>query len=116
MGALAFLYATRRDLVMAGGAATSGGRTVWIGGLLIALALTVLAPLASAHPDGLEWVAEQRGFLDLAQGSVYDIIPDYVFPGLANEAVATIIAGIIGVLLVFGVTLAVTYARRKRAA
>lgn len=116
LGALVFIYATRRDLVLMGSTATGGGRAVWIGGLLIALALTVLAPLASAHPDGLEWVAEQRGFLDMAQGSVYDIIPDYVFPGIANEAIATILAGIVGVVLVFGVTLAVTYARRKRAA
>lgn len=114
LGALAFLYATRRDLVQAGSTATGGGRAVWIGGLLIALALTVLAPLASAHPDGLEWVAEQRGFLGLAQGSVYDIIPDYVFPGIANEAIATIIAGIIGVALVFGVAIAAGYMRRRR--
>lgn len=116
LGALVFLYTTRRDLVLAGAAPTSGGRAVWAVGLLIALALAVLAPLASAHPDGLEWVAEQRGFLDLAQGAAYEIIPDYVFPGIANEALATIVAGILGTLLVFGVTLGVALARRRRAA
>lgn len=116
VGALVFLYATRRDLVLAGAAPVSGGRAVWAVGLLIALGLIVLAPLASAHPDGLEWVAEQRGFLDLAQGAVYEIIPDYVFPGIANEALATIVAGILGTLLVFGVTLGVMLARRKREA
>lgn len=116
MGALAFLYATRRDLVLAGAVPVAGGRAVWAVGLLIALALAVLAPLASAHPDGLEWVAEQRGFLDLAQGAAYEIIPDYVFPGIANEALATIVAGILGTLLVFGVTLGVAFARRKREA
>ncbi len=116
VGALAFLYAARRDLVVAGGAPATGGRAVWIGGLVLALALTVLAPLASAHPDGLEWVAEQRGFLDRAQGSLYSIIPDYVFPGIANEAIATIVAGIVGTLLVFGVALAVAYTRRRRSA
>ncbi|MCX7707810.1 MAG: energy-coupling factor ABC transporter permease [Anaerolineae bacterium] len=116
VGALAFLYATRRDLVLAGAAPASAGRAIWAVGLLIALGLTVLAPLASAHPDGLEWVAEQRGFLDLAQGAVYEIIPDYVFPGIANEALATIVAGILGTLLVFGVTLGLAFARRKREA
>jgi ABC-type Fe3+ transport system permease subunit len=89
---------------------------VWVVGLLIALALAVISPLASSHPDGLEWVAEQRGFLDAAQGPAYEIIPDYVFPGVSNEAVATILAGIVGTLIVFGVALAVAYARRKRQA
>jgi hypothetical protein len=64
----------------------------------------------------LEWVAEQRGFLDTAQGPVYEIIPDYVFPGVPNEALATILAGVVGTLLVFGVALAVAYARRSRQA
>ncbi len=116
VGALAFLYATRRDLVLTGAAPVSAGRAVWAVGLLIALGLTVLAPLASAHPDGLEWVAEQRGFLDLARGAAYEIIPDYVFPGIANEALATIIAGILGTLLVFGVALGLALARRRREA
>lgn len=114
LGALIFLYTTRRDLVQSGNAPATAGRAVWIGGLLIALALAVLAPLASAHPDGLEWVAEQRGFLDRAQGAAYNIIPDYVFPGIANEALATIVAGIIGALLVLAVALAVAYSRRQR--
>jgi hypothetical protein len=70
--------------------------------------------LASAHPDGLEWVAEQRGFLDAAQGPLYQIIPDYVFPGVPNEALATILAGVVGVVIVFGVALGVAYTRRKR--
>ena len=83
--------------------------------MLIALILAIISPLASSHPDGLEWVAEQKGFLDVAQGPLYEIIPDYVFPGQINEAVATIIAGIIGTILVFGIALAVAYARRNRA-
>ena len=67
----------------------------------------MLSPLASAHPDGLEWVAEQNGFLDAAQGPVFSIIPDYVLPGVSNEALATILAGLIGTLIVAGVALAV---------
>lgn len=116
VGALAFLYTARRDLVVSGGSAGVRSRAVWVGGLLIAVALTVLAPLASAHPDGLEWVAEQRGFLDRAQDPTYHIIPDYVLPGIPNEALATILAGIVGVALVAGVMLVVAYTRRKREA
>ena len=115
IGALALISATRPDLLKAGEARPTGGRAVWIGGLLIALILAIISPLASSHPDGLEWVAEQKGFLDVAQGPLYEIIPDYVFPGQINEAVATIIAGIIGTILVFGIALAVAYARRNHA-
>ena len=83
-------------------------------GLIIALALAIASPLASAYPDGLEWVAEQRGFLDNAQGPAYQIIPDYVLPGVSNEALATILAGVIGTLIVFGIAAAVAYSRRNR--
>jgi cobalt/nickel transport system permease protein len=114
LGALAFLFATRRDLVQAGSAQAVKGGLVWVFGLLIALALAILSPLASAHPDGLEWVAEQKGFLDTARGPLYNIIPDYLFPGVSNEAFATILAGIIGTLLVFAVALGVAYLRRQR--
>lgn len=114
LGALAFLYATRRDLVTAGEGQTKAGAAVWATGLLIALALAIASPLASANPDGLEWVAEQRGFLDAAQEPLFNLIPDYVFPGIPNESLATILAGIVGTLIVFGIALAVAYTRRKR--
>jgi cobalt/nickel transport system permease protein len=117
VGALAFLRATRRDLVLnAGGQAVqpAGGRAVWVAGLLIALALAVASPLASTHPDGLEWVAEEHGFLHAAQQPLYMIIPDYAIPGVHNATLATILAGIVGLLIVFGVTLGVAYARRNR--
>ncbi|MBN1874847.1 MAG: energy-coupling factor ABC transporter permease [Anaerolineae bacterium] len=113
-GALAFLYATRRELLTVGDAQPVGGKMVWIAGLVIAGLLAIISPLASAHPDGLEWVAEQKGFLDTAQEPLYAIIPDYVLPGISNEALATILAGIVGALLVFGAAIGVAYMRRKR--
>ncbi len=116
VGALAFLYAVRPDLVIEGSKGVGGGKAVWVGGLIIALALVVLAPLASANPDGLEWVAEQRGFLDQAQGAAYNVIPDYVLPGVSNEALATVLAGVVGLLLVLGVVAALAYSRRRRSA
>ncbi len=114
-GALVFLKAARRDLLEEVPAKVVGGKAVWIGGLVIAAALAILSPLASAHPDGLEWVAEERGFLDLAREPLYEIIPDYVLPGVANEALATILAGVIGALLVCGAAAGVAYLRRNRA-
>lgn len=114
LGALAFIAATRPDLVKKRETGAAQGKLVWIVGLVIALFLAIASPLASSHPDGLEWVAEQKGFLDAAQGSVYQIIPDYLFPGVKNESLATILAGIFGIILAFGVALGVAYSRRKR--
>jgi cobalt/nickel transport system permease protein len=119
VGALAFLQATRRDLVHSAdsqAAQPAGGRAVWVAGLLIALALAVASPLASSHPDGLEWVAQQQGFVHAAQQPLYAIIPDYVIPGIHNATLATILAGAVGALIVLGVTLGVAYARRNRQA
>lgn len=113
-GALVFLKATRRDLVEAPPAQFVGSKAVWIGGLVIAVALAIISPLASAHPDGLEWVAEERGFLDLARDPLYEIIPDYVLPGISNEALATILAGVVGALIVFAAAAGVAYVRANR--
>jgi cobalt/nickel transport system permease protein len=113
-GALAFVRATRRDLLKAGGGRPVGGRALWLGGLIVALALAIASPLASANPDGLEWLAQQQGFLNLAQAPSYQIIPDYALPGVSDAALATILAGVIGTLIVFGVALAIAYTRRSR--
>ena len=114
VGALAFLYATRRDLFQTSSAQPAGGRLVWVIGLVIAAALAVASPLASSHPDGLVWVAKQKGFLDVAQKPLYKLIPGYVLPGVSNTALATILAGVVGALIVFGVAVGLAYARRNR--
>jgi cobalt/nickel transport system permease protein len=116
VGALAFIRATRPDLIQAGSQSSRQSNLVWVLGLLLAVILAVASPLASANPDGLEWAAEQLGFMEAAQGAGYEIIPDYVLPGINNEALATILAGILGVLIVFGVALGVAYMRRRRSA
>ncbi len=115
VGALALIYAVRPELLRTTDQKQIGGRVVWIAGLLIAIALAVASPLASTHPDGLEFIAAQQGFIDKAQASPYNIIPDYAMPGIANESTATIAAGIVGVIIVFFVALGVAYLRRNRA-
>jgi cobalt/nickel transport system permease protein len=113
-GALAFLYASRRDLLEFSQEGTVKGGLVWVFGLLIALGLAVASPLASTHPDGLEWVAKQKGFLSLTQGPVYRLLPDYSFPGFSGAALGTILAGVLGTLMVFAAALGVAYTRRNR--
>jgi cobalt/nickel transport system permease protein len=73
----------------------------WVVGLaLAALVVVILAPLASGDPDGLEWVAGEHGFLDRAREALYTILPDYTVPGLEGNA-STVVAGLIGVVIVF---------------
>jgi cobalt/nickel transport system permease protein len=115
VGALSFLAAARRDLLQ-GPATTASSKGVILGGLVVAALLAMVSPLASSDPDGLERVAEDIGFLDRAQDAPYQIIPDYVLPGVPNEALATILAGIVGLLIVFGVTYLVGRARRGQSA
>jgi len=100
VGALAFIRATRPDLIGAesgrGAAAGSG----WVAaGLLIALAVALASPLADPNLDGLERVAEDHGFSAAAQDAPYSLIPDYAVPGIENGALATMAAGVIGVLV-----------------
>jgi ABC-type Fe3+ transport system permease subunit len=86
----------------------------WVAGLLLALGVALLSPLASPHPDGLERVAEDEGFLDQAEDAPYQVIPDYAFPGIENEAAATIIAGLVGTILLFAVGYALAWLLRRR--
>jgi len=73
------------------------------------LAVASLAPLASSSPDGLERVAEDKGFIDLGQEAPFQVIADYVFPGIENEVLATILAGLIGTFILFGVAYALAW-------
>jgi cobalt/nickel transport protein len=74
----------------------------WLLGMIIALAVAaLLSPFASSSPDGLERVAEDIGFLDKATSYLSSPIPDYLFPGIEHEGLATSVAGILGTLLTF---------------
>lgn len=94
-------------------------RARWIlGGLVIAAIVVVAAAfLASGDPDGLERVAEDQGFEGAAREAPFELIADYVFPGL-DGPLATIVAGLVGVAVVFTVAWLVgrLLARRRTAA
>ncbi|MBA4383166.1 MAG: cobalamin biosynthesis protein CbiM [Anaerolinea sp.] len=113
LGAVSFIYAARKDLLKTDISEKTTKKGILIGGCMITVFLAVLSPLASSHPDGLEWVAEKQGFLSVARDSIYNLIPDYVMPGLNNEAVATIIAGILGAVVVFVLAISVAQTRKK---
>lgn len=98
LAALSFIRATRPSLLDEGAAVGKGGWVV--GGIAVALLLVLIAPFASGHPDGLEWVAETTGFLESAQDAPYSILPDYTIPALGETGLSTIIAGVLGVLVV----------------
>jgi cobalt/nickel transport protein len=73
--------------------------------LLVSLFLAIfISPLASSHPDGLEKVAEDKGFLGKGEEWMAwrsSPIPDYAVPGVGEDALATGAAGLAGTLAVF---------------
>jgi cobalt/nickel transport system permease protein len=92
-----------------------------LAGLAIALAVCVfLAPFASEHPDGLEWVGARLGFLNEqvpAPALVPAPIPDYQLPlfGSAHVKAATAVAGLVGTLVVFALGFALAHPLQRRA-
>ena len=78
-------------------------RTFWIVALVVTLLIAgVGSYYASSHPDGLEYVAEQTGFLDAAQDSPTSDSPfaDYGTKGVEDPRLGGGLAGVIGVLAV----------------
>jgi cobalt/nickel transport system permease protein len=113
-GALVFIGAVRPDLLSQDGSSSSKSRGIFAGGIGIAVLLAILSPLASSHPDGLEWVAEQQNFLAAAKNPFFNVIPDYVLPGVQSEALATILAGVIGVIIVLALSIGIAQNRKTR--
>ncbi len=92
-GATSTLQKATRGLTMAGLASA------------VALALFV-SPFASGYPDGLEKVAEDKGFLETASEDkivwTKSIFPDYKVQSIESEGPSTGMAGLIGTMAVFG--------------
>ena len=76
----------------------------------------VVSWFASSHPDGLERVAGDHGFIEKAKGPLFSILPDYTVPGLSGF-MSNGAAGVIGVLATFGLMMLVgkvLTARKRR--
>jgi len=97
-------------------------RRTWLviaAGLLVALfAAGFLSFYASSSPDGLEKVADDKGFLQNAQTSAMSTLPtaDYQIAGIQNAHLSVGLAGVTGVLImiVLGFGLFWLIARGKR--
>jgi cobalt/nickel transport protein len=96
---------------------TSGRpRTFWVVGLLLALLIAGVGSwYASSAPDGLEWSAEQSGFLETAQDSAAADSPlaDYAVNGEEGRLSGGV-AGVLGVVVTLAVAGGLTLVVRRR--
>ena len=71
---------------------------------------------ASSHPDGLEHVAEQTGFIDAAEDSPTADSPlaDYQTSGVDDARISGGLAGVIGVVVMLVVSTALFRLVRRR--
>jgi cobalt/nickel transport system permease protein len=110
---LAFIFRTRPDL-LDGKTQTRGSRGWVLAGLSISLLVVILSPLASVSPDGLERVALQLGFLNSAQASKYKLLPNYSLSFLGQTSLSTILAGLLGLLIVTGMVIILARSLRRK--
>ncbi len=92
-------------------------RTFVVGALVTAFLLAGVASYyASAHPDGLEYVAEETGFLDSADDHAGADGPmaDYAVDGVDSPRVAGGLAGVVGVVVTLVLAGGIGYAVRRR--
>jgi hypothetical protein len=82
--------------------------------ILLSILIAVLAAFfASAHPDGLEKVAETLGFIE--QGAERTSwMTDYTVPFISAEGISTAAAGVIGILITLGLFAAIPLIFKKR--
>jgi hypothetical protein len=83
-------------------------RLFLLSGLLVAIGLAMLVSgFASSAPDGLNKVAEDHGFAASAKQHLFENGPlaGYAVKGVGNDRLSTAIAGLVGVLVTFGIGL-----------
>jgi cobalt/nickel transport system permease protein len=113
VAALAFILRTRPDLIEDRDVEARGGRG-WVAvGLLLTLVVVLLAPLASADPDGLERVAINLGFFHQGASAPFHILPDYTVPFIGHTELSTVVAGAFGALFVAGLAVLVVRLVRR---
>ncbi len=113
VAALAFIMQVRPDLISAQASTGNGGRGWIAAGLAVSLLVVMLSPLASADPDGLERVAINLGFIDRGANPVYHILPDYTIPALGKGPLSTILAGVLGALIVAALSILIVRLFRR---
>lgn len=87
--------------------------------LLVALLIAGVGSFyASSNPDGLEWSAEEEGFLDTARDSATADSPlaDYAVSGIDDSRLSGGLAGVVGVAVTLALAGGVTLLLRRRSA
>jgi cobalt/nickel transport system permease protein len=117
-GLVTYVASVRPDLL--GGAESGRSRVKDLATALAVLAIVAagLSFLASGRPDGLEFVyfEERIGAPFEAAERLKSPMPDYVVPGIRNETVAGVLAGIVGVIVTGALLYAGASAIRRRRA
>jgi len=116
VAALSFILQARPDLLDSQSVAEKGGRGWVYAGVVISILAVLVSPFASGDPDGLERIAEDMGFLERGLDAPYQLLPDYTVPFLGETALSTIVAGIVGALVVLGIVLLIGSLLKKRKA
>jgi cobalt/nickel transport system permease protein len=102
VAALTYIGQTRPDVLDLENPAKEGGRGWIISGVIISLLAILISPLASTDPDGLEKVASDLGFLGSGLNAPFQLLPDYSIPFLGETAISTILAGLVGMIVLIG--------------
>jgi cobalt/nickel transport system permease protein len=113
VAALGFIFRTRPDLLNEGSPSAQGSRGWIVAGVLVALGVVLLSPLASVHPDGLNRVAMDLGFISTAHAGAGPLA-GYTIKFIGNSALSRIAAGAIGLLVVLGLAGLAGRALQKR--
>ena len=113
MAAVAFIQRTRPDFLNLQRTKSDTGRGWVYAGIIISVLVVLVSPMASGDPDGLEKAAEKIGILNNAISSPYTILPDYTIPFLGGTGLSTVLAGIVGIAVIFGIILLVGRGLKK---
>lgn len=91
-------------------------KLILLGVLVTVLLAGVVSFYASSSPDGLERVAEQRGFSHTAKDSPVAGSPlaDYGTSGVEDDRLSGGVAGVAGVAVVLGLGTCLAYLVRRR--
>jgi cobalt/nickel transport protein len=95
----------------------TSNRRIFAVALIVSLLVAGVASYyASAHPDGLEYVAEQTGFIDSAEDSATSDSPlaDYQTEGVDDARISGGLAGVIGVVVMLVLSSGLFWAVRRR--
>ncbi len=117
-GLVAYVATVRPDLVSgveSGPGEPAGGRAVAVVLGAVAAIAAGLSFLASSNPDALEFVAAGKGF-ESSAAPLSAPLADYSVPGIPNETLAGVLAGLVGAAIVGALLWAAVTALRSRRA